>query len=356
MPALLSLLFFTTLLLAGCRQEGPAIAPPIAKAVPQPVIFDPAGIPFPKLSDYGFFAGGPAHQQPNLRVVPYDLRTPLFSDYALKKRFVWMPEGAGAAVADNGDFIFPEGAILIKTFYYPADFRQPGHNHTLIETRLLVRQDSAWQAYTYIWNEEQTGAELSIVGDYRSMEWIDAQGRSQSVEYLIPNKNQCRSCHSESGKLMPIGPKLRHLNYDNQLAGWQRVGYLPEAEFGIGAVPAYDDPGQPLAVRARAYLDVNCGHCHRAEGPAHTTGMFLNYEETDPLRLGWCKTPVAAGKGSGGRQYGIVPGEPGASILLYRMESNDPGVMMPEIGRGIAHAEGIALIRDWIEALPGGCE
>jgi len=41
--------------------------------------------------------------------------------------------------------------------------------------------------------------------------------------------------------------------------------------------------------------------------------------------------------------------------LLYRMQAEDPGVMMPEIGRAVPHEEGIALIREWIEAMPGDC-
>jgi hypothetical protein len=84
--------------------------------------------------------------------------------------------------------------------------------------------------------------------------------------------------------------------------------------------------------------------------------LYLGTDFLDrPAHLGICKSPVAAGKGSGGRQFGIHPGQPDRSILVYRMEANDPGVMMPEIGRAVAHEEGVALVREWIEGLEGGC-
>ena len=111
----------------------------------------------------------------------------------------------------------------------------------------------------------------------------------------------------------------------------------------------------PLETRARSYLDINCGHCHSKTGPADTSGLFLEASVTDPLRWGLCKAPVAAGQGTGGNQFSVVPGQPGASILAYRMTSLDPGVMMPELGRSLVHQEGLSLIRDWIQSMPGEC-
>jgi hypothetical protein len=107
----------------------------------------------------------------------------------------------------------------------------------------------------------------------------------------------------------------------------------------------------PLESRARAYLDANCGHCHAPGRPADTSGLFLTWDETDPTRLGVMKHPVAAGRGSGDLEFDIVPGDPAASILTYRVASTDPGVMMPEVGRGLVHDEGLALLSDWIAAM-----
>src|SRR5262249_13398902 len=103
--------------------------------------------------------------------------------------------------------------------------------------------------------------------------------------------------------------------------------------------------------RARAYLEINCAHCHNPGGPARTSGLDLRAAQTDPSRLGVWKTPVAVGRGSGGRSYDIVPGEPDASILAHRSGSTELGVMMPDVGRRLVDEEGLTLVRAWIAGL-----
>ena len=111
----------------------------------------------------------------------------------------------------------------------------------------------------------------------------------------------------------------------------------------------WDDPASgTLNDRARAYLDANCAHCHSRQGPANTSGLFLDIFETDPAHIGVNKTPVAAGRGAGDLRFDIVPGEPNQSILVFRMRTNDPSIAMPEIGREQVHEEGLALIEEWI--------
>ena len=71
----------------------------------------------------------------------------------------------------------------------------------------------------------------------------------------------------------------------------------------------------------------------------------------NPAKYGVLKIPVAAGHGSGGRSFDIVPGKPDESILLYRIESDDPGIAMPSVGKSLVPVEAAALIRAWIEQL-----
>ena len=128
------------------------------------------------------------------------------------------------------------------------------------------------------------------------------------------------------------------------------------ADFNAEVAPRLADYRLPpdastCEAAARAYLDGNCAHCHNPHGPASTSGMFLDIWQTEPERLGIGKPPVAAGRGSGNRRYGIVPGKPNESILVYRMESDDPGIRMPELGRQLMHREGVELIRAWIKAM-----
>jgi uncharacterized repeat protein (TIGR03806 family) len=255
----------------------------------------------------------------------------------------------------------PVGATLIKTFAYPADFRRPDENVRMLETRLLIHRHAGWVAYAYVWNAEQTHAVLKRAGARIDVGFTDAHGAVRELSYRVPNQNQCKECHSLSGRLAPIGVKPRNLNGDfryaegaeNQIAHWTRTGMLTGAPAPAAAprTAVWDDPREPLAARARAYLDGNCGHCHNARGMASNTGLYLDLEEQRPGRLGVGKRPAAAGKGAGDLELDLVPGQPDASILAYRMASTDPGVMMPELGRALVHDEGLALVRDYIASL-----
>ena len=316
----------------------------------------------PKLSDYHIFEEPLKNQIPTEHVIPYQISTPLFTDYAKKLRFIILPSDEKISYINPEKFEFPIGTILVKTFYYPQNFQKPADEWQIIETRLLIFTVEGWTGFPYVWNDEQTDAFLEIAGDRKNVSWIDSKGENQTVNYVVPNFNMCKGCHVKDNKFLPIGPKPRLLNCDfslmgsksyNQLENFKKLNIiinLPE----INSIPKMADWKNeefPLDDRARAYLDVNCGHCHNVKGPAMTSGLFLDYLETDMRKLGVYKTPVAAGRGSGDLKYNIVPGNANESILIYRMESNDSGIMMPEIGRKLIHKEGVSLIREWIKKM-----
>jgi uncharacterized repeat protein (TIGR03806 family) len=310
-----------------------------------------------KLSEYGFFQGDLKLQTPSKGVVPYEINMPLFTDYAYKKRFVVLPVGEKVAFNTDSVLQFPVGTVLIKTFYYPIDERNLTLGNRIIETRLLIHdKNKGWDALTYIWNEDQSDAILEIAGDTKSVSWTDISGKKNTIDYAIPNRNQCKGCHNKYEKMEPIGPSARQLNKTvliekskkHQLTYFKEIGLL-SGDIELGKIPSFVSwETADLDKKARAYLDINCAHCHNKNGPASTSGLFLEYNQTDSTAFGFNKAPVAAGKGSGNLKYDIVKGKPKESILLYRMQSLDPGVMMPELGRTIHHKEGIQLIKDWI--------
>jgi uncharacterized repeat protein (TIGR03806 family) len=314
--------------------------------------------PAQSLSAYGLFLDARAHA-PAPGVTRYDLNTALFSDYALKFRYVYTPPGKPARYTKDGVFEFPVGTVLVKTFAYPADMRAPARDVRFLETRLLIRRANGWDALPYVWNAAGTEARLAIVGAELQASWVNADGAQQGVAWSVPNKNQCKGCHALDGATMPIGPKARNLNRDmayesgaeNQLAAWMRLGHLDAAPSDAPKLAAFDDESAPIEARARAYLDINCGHCHNPLGPASNSGLNLAHEETDAAKWGVFKKPVAAGRGAGLGHYSIVPGSPDQSILYTRMASNDPGVMMPELGRTLAHEEALSVVRAWIAGL-----
>ena len=322
--------------------------------------FAPGSKPKDKLSDYGFFTGDMKQLNPAEGVIPYDLKTALFSNYAEKLRFIKLPAGTSALFQDHEEFDLPEGTFLIKHFFYPYDFRNEKKGRRILETRLMYKDETGWQTWPFIWNDEQSDAFYDPTGETKSISYVNEQGKKIQTNYLIPNKNQCKGCHLKNNEVVPVGIAARHLNSDyyytegqmNQLQYWKEKGLLAGlTNMPITSNADWLDKSKSIEERARAYLDINCGHCHRPDGPANTSGLFLHAQETNTTALGIMKPPVAAGRGSGGRLYDIVPGKPDVSILLYRMETNDPGIAMPEIGREQIHKEGIALIREWIRQM-----
>jgi len=327
-----------------------------------PVTVDPAAAPARKISEYNLFKDA-AHQIPNDGVVPYDINSPLFSDYSNKHRFVYIPKGGAADYDAREPFSFPVGSVLIKTFGYLNDIRDPSKGERIIETRLLIHTPDGWIGNAYLWNADTTEAALKIAGTTVDVEWTHFDGTKRTNNYIVPNANQCKACHEQAGKLMPLGPKARNLNRDfaypggaeNQLTHWSGLGIL----HGAPTNPAqalrlahWTDPASgSLDDRARAYLENNCMHCHNPKGPGNTTGLDLTFDQLDPIKFGVMKPPVAAGRGAGNSFFDIMPGKPEESIMLFRLESTDPGVMMPELPRRLVDAEAVAMLGEWIASL-----
>ena len=352
---------------------------PISQA-PKVTLFEKGSFP-ETLAAWGLLFVSDGELVLNERVIPYDLKTPLFTDYAHKLRTVYVPEGKAGAVAGD-EIALPVGSILSKTFYYPKDGTgllktsvvKPSYGERglrldevqLIETRLLVHLDTGWVGLPYVWNEAGTEAVLEITGAERALTLNSAAG-AQEFYYVVPDFNQCQGCHIENltaGDIAPVGFKPRHIDKgfdhfhkaDNQLEHLAALGMIDRLPTGdFSHTVDWLDAKQTLENRARSYLDINCGHCHNPMGPADTSGMFLTRSTTELLRLGVCKPPVAAGQGTGGRPVGVYPGHPDKSILAYRMDSLDLGAMMPELGRSLVDDEGVALVSEWIEQLEGDC-
>ena len=232
----------------------------------------------------------------------------------------------------------------------------------MIETRLLVKDpfDKQWKVMDYLWNKEQTDAAKHITGARLPITLLDEEGNKISTVYQVPNTNDCKRCHVNNDVLTPIGPKARNLNFvladepENQLTKWVSLGKLsglPDLK-KVDQLPDWKDSKHfTKEQRARAYLDINCAHCHIKGGDAYNTGLFLEYEQTEKDHLGIMKSPVSAGNGAGGLNYDIVPGDAAHSILAFRMNSTEPGTAMPELARTVIHKEAVKLIIDWINEM-----
>lgn len=330
------------------------------------VAFDVNRPPCTRLSTYRFFLDAQA-REPNTGVLPYDLVTPLFSDYAHKRRFVWIPPGTSVTYSPDKPFDFPVGSVLVKTFFYSLDERDGNAPERRIETRLLVRRNEGWQGWAYVWNEEQTDALLTVAGANRHIDWIDAEGESRTVEYHVPNSTECQVCHELTrDEMLPIGLQARHLNRnidyaegpENQLERWIREGFLEGAPDSASwpRDAQWNDPASgSVEARARGYLEINCAHCHSRTGNANLKELELAQDVTDPQILGICVLQGAQAEPETAQPYNIYPGHPEKSRIVYRISSTDSGVRMPRLGRTLVHKEGVALISEWITSMNQPC-
>ena len=355
-----SLLLATTIIISCSKSDDEEYIPV------SPVVVDLTQVPYQKLSDYHFFEGEIKNLVPSLNVLPYEPASGLFTDYALKKRFVWMPVGSKATyTADNKILNFPVGTVLIKTFYYNTI--QPNNTTKIIETRLMILKSDGWKFYEYLWNDDQSDALLVNGVDFENGGSVNLTFKKPNdeivtIDYRIPSEPECYACHKINEIRTPIGLKPQNLNYTynygtsskNQLLKLKEQGYLESYPSSIVSNVDYHDATKPLETRVRSYLDANCAHCHQDLGRCDYRALRLGYGATvNQTMMGVCVT--ADEVISPTLQKIISPGNSNKSIMVYRISTNDESERMPLLGRTIIHDEGVALIEEWINSLNQPC-
>lgn len=313
--------------LAGCVTNAPHPIPPPGSTTP-----------VDQLSALGLF-DDVVRQVPRAGVVAYEVNAASYADGAIKRRFVVLP--SGARITPGGDsWALPVGAYLVKTFGFPVDARDPAAGEQLVETRFLVRTEDGFTASTYVWDAAQRDAVVSAGDLDVPVRWIDADGVRHDQRYHVPGTGECGGCHAGRA----LGWTSRQLDHADQLAAL--AGML------VGLPPAHDvlvDPrgDAPLALRARSYLDANCGHCHRRGGSAEDTGVYWDFAST-ATQLPLCKKTSSVA----GRDRVIVPGHPERSEFLARMTASDADVRMPRGPTRVADRAGIAVLTAWVAEMP----
>lgn len=352
------------------------------------------------LSDYNLFqdASDPT-SAPTAGGIPFDLNIPLFTDYATKYRYAFVPEGMQAKYTEHEVLDFPVGTVLVKTFTMPESTSNREGAELVIETRLLIHRESGWMALPYYWDRE-TDAKIAIAGKSVPVTTYH-NGVQRDFTYIVPDAQSCVLCHqilpitqddeisTDRSVFKPIGPKARNMNKDfvygdktvNQLTHWVDNGILtglPDAVDNLEKLMLFRDDTiisqlskDELTATARGYLDINCAHCHRSElslaeqgyaGSAGYTGLQMEYNrEFAQSKFGVCKQPIANRDDTNRVElldefpetlaYDVVPQRPERSYLLYRMTSSNPNQRMAPLGRSIHHTEGVDLISAWINTL-----
>ena len=334
--------------------------------------------PFPKkLSETGIFQSVKDHQvAPG--VIPYSVNAELWSDHAVKERFIAIPGNGKIGFDENvypepppgapAGWKFPDGTVLVKSFFMDMERGNPATRKRL-ETRLLHFQqfpgtnevgDQYWRGYTYVWNDEQTDAELLEAGGLDKTLKIKDGDKTIEQTYRFPSRAECALCHNNAAKFA-LGVSTLQMNRDhdyggviaNQLATLDHIGLfekpLDKKSEELPKLANYDDATQPVDVRARAYLHSNCAHCHTKWGGGNAEFKLTSTLSLDQLGI----AGVKPGHGAFGLKDAalIAPGHPEQSVILHRMNLTALG-RMPHIGSKVVHQSAAKLVEEWIKGLP----
>lgn len=278
-------------------------------------------------------------------LIPYSINAPFWSDGAEKDRWFALRDGTNISIEADGDWTFPVGSILLKTFKL---------NNRLVETRLLVHHDDgSWGGYSYEWNDTLTDASLVLSGKTKVI-------NGQTYQY--PSSAQCSACHTDvAGDT--LGPETAQMNrkqiypgnnnaIGNQITSLDSIGLFTTSPGTATNLPKLDDPHNTLVddgVRVRAYLHTNCAQCHRSDNAILNINIdFRNASNWVDLNI--CNVlPTAGNLGVQGAQR-LLPGAPESSVMYLRMSRRDSDAM-PPISSTVADSKGSDLVRNWISDL-----
>ena len=311
------------------------------------------------LSQTGAFA-----DTPNLitrdGLVPYDLIVPFWSDGAQKVRAVSVPAGK-VDFKPSGEWTFPSGTVLVKTFELATDASNPTVKRRL-ETRLLVR-DASGGVYgvSYKWRADGSDADLLPGSFSEDIPIKGADGVVRQQTWYYPSREDCHTCHNDRAGLV-LGLTTRQLNKpytypngttDNQLRAWNHAGLLRPAlkDTDVATferLAAMNNASRSLEDRARSYLDANCSHCHQ---PGGTVAGFDARFETPLDRQGLVDGAVLINEGLDKPRV-LAPHDIWRSVAYMRMNTNGD-IRMPPLARQTIDEHGVQLMRDWIDSMPG---
>jgi uncharacterized repeat protein (TIGR03806 family) len=341
----------------------PPTAPPFYN---MPATFTSGPIPT-LLSETGVFSNTPA-MFPTNGLIPYSPNTPLWSDSALKTRYVSVPNDGGLDTPDRqigfaptGGWTFPSGTVFVKTFELQTNLTDP-NSILRLETRLIVR-DTNGQVYgvTYKWLPDNSDAVL-LSNSLTEAIVITNAGSSFIQNWYYPSPADCLTCHTKVDNYV-LGVNTRQLNgnlaypggvTDNQLRTLNRLGlFYPafdEADItNFQQLSSVTNQSAPLVQRVRSYLDANCALCHQPGG----TGITFDARYNTPLTNQNIINAVAAFSLGYDNAKIVAPSDVWRSVLYDRMNTDNSAIKMPPLDRNTIDTNAVAVLAAWINSLGG---
>ncbi len=331
-----------------------------------------------KLSETGLFEDV-VHMEPAAGVMPFSPAVKQWQDGARATHYFAFPGQSTVTVFDEPRPLpgqvhwhrfrlqFPTNAVLVKHLTLDTSGRpsQP------IETQLLHYDGEDWRGYSYAWRDDGSDADLvPSTGAQKKLRVDDLRrpGSEREVEWTFHSRNQCTVCHNTWSEYA-LAFSVEQLNVkgseNNPLVELSQQGFITRVDRGDQPLPPFDielavrepalqsehetDSKPGLDEQARAYLHVNCSHCHRFGGGGGQ--VVLEMKHSQPLMdMGIFNVPPRQG------DFGITdarivkPGDPLRSVLLYRMAKFGRG-RMPHLGSEMPDGSGLEMISRWIESL-----
>lgn len=309
-----------------------------------------------KLSETGLFENT-SQQTLSKGVVRFSIEQPMWQDDAVAEHYLGLPSDSKVTVYNSPQPLshmamfasrlhYPAGTVLAKTI------RQNNHN---IETQVLYFDGTRWHGYTYIWNDEQTDAELAP-REGKEIRFGDGEPK----RWRVHSRTECFQCHNPWPETtLAFTPEQLHQVSKGRDSTWLQLcekGYIQTVDANQKPVPAEacvrialrSDNVASLEDRARSYLHANCAHCHQFGAG---TGVALDLRRPNSMQeLKMVSVTPEKGKFGFVDSKLIDPGKSDNSILLYRLASSSVG-HMPHIGAREVDFAGVALLANWIDSM-----
>ena len=275
---------------------------------------------------------------------------PLWTDGALKTRWLHLPEGTWVDASDPDEWKFPVGTRFWKEFAFEGR----------AETRLIELTPGGWRYATYVWNDDETEATLAPErGIARGMV---IRG---NVRHAIPSRSDCKSCH-EAGPSRILGFSALQLS-DDRDPNAPHAEPVPQGGMTLGRLVARGLvrglPERATAPRIAAkspteraalgYLYGNCSYCHTSRGELASLKLSFDYPiarpEPEPPAVRTTVEQISTFQPASWKNAErVCVANPDQSVVMARMASRNPVLQMPPVGTRLVDEAAVALIRKWI--------